>query len=147
MTCTNQKYWKNDPSLHVVCITLLTKFVFKKREKVWCNFFQDYLECLNIFVTLKFLLCGLTYVDTPICISSYYLQNHLSLYCVPMSFLRLFRRGLVHYAYMIVEIFRGGQSRIFFVQLFLHLFPFLNWKLSADTKFLFINTYIQYIHL
>ena len=53
MTCTNQKYWKNDPSLHVVCITLLTKFVLKKREKVWCNFFQDYLECLNIFVTLK----------------------------------------------------------------------------------------------
>ena len=63
MTCTNQKYWKNDPSLHVLCITLLTKFVLTKREKVWCNFFQDYLECLNIFVTLKFLLCGLTYVD------------------------------------------------------------------------------------
>ena len=125
MTCTNQKYWKNDPSLHVVCITLLTKFVFKKREKVWCNFFQDYLECLNIFVTLKFLLCGLTYVDvlytTPICISSYYLQNHLSLYCVPMSFLRLFRRGLVHCAYMIVEIFRGGdnQELIVLYQLFL----------------------------
>ena len=152
MTCTNQKYWKNDPSLHVLCITLLTKFVLKKREKVWCNFFQDYLECLNIFVTLKILLCGLTYVDvlckhTPICISSYYLQNHLSLYCVPVSFLRLFRRGLVHCAYMILEIFRGETIKNFFVQLFLHLFPFLNWKLSADPKFLFINTFIQYIHL
>ena len=88
------------------------------------------------------------YKHTPICISSYYLQNHLSLYCVPVSFLRLFRRGLVHCAYMILEkIFEGRRSKIFFVQLFLHLFPFLNWKLSADPKFLFINTYIQYIHL
>ena len=120
MTCTNQKYWKNDPSLHVVCITLLTKFVLKKREKVWCNFFQDYLECLNIFVTLKILLCGLTYVDVLYLYYSYlyiivlFAESSFIVLCscvISQTFPTWFSPLCIH---DFGNFYRGAQSRNFF---------------------------------